>query len=458
MPDGVVIAPPACKVKETDIKEGSLEAPKRQPIDWQSADFHDRQAVDAELERVFDICHGCRRCVNLCEAFPTLFDLIDESETMEVDGVDQADYGKVVDQCYLCDLCAETKCPYLPPHEWNVDFPHLMLRAKAARFKEHKPRWRDRLITSTAPVFRALSTPGIGKVANYAAGNGLLRDAAERVVGIHKHAPLPVFHTRTAKQRIAPVFDDKSPTPGTATTGKVAIYITCYGDHNEPDIVEDLVRVLYHNDISVKLLADTTCCGMPKLELGDLDAVAASKDVNLPVFLTAIDQGYDLMSIVPSCTLTYRQELPLLFPGDAQVSRVAAAFFDPFEYLVARRRDGLAKMDFPVPLGKVAYHAACHQRVQAVGQRTREFLSAIPGTEVVMIERCSGHDGTYAVKAETYAKAMKIARPVVRQVREANPDSYGSDCPMAGRMIAHGLADGSAASHPIAMLRRAYGI
>ena len=413
--------------------------------------------MDAELERVFDVCHGCRRCVNLCEAFPTLFDLIDESDTMEVDGVDKADFGQVVDQCYLCDLCAETKCPYLPPHEWRIDFPHLMLRAKAARFKETKPRWRDRLITSTGGVFKALSTPGIAPLANAAANNAALRGVGERFAGVHKDAPLPAFHVRTASRRAAAP-DDIEPVAGTATTGKVAVYVTCYGEHNEPNIVEDLLAVLRHNGVAAKLLAGTACCGMPKFELGDLDAVAANKDANLPLFLDAIDDRCDLMSIVPSCTLMYRQELPLLFPDDDDVARVGGAFFDPFEYLVLRRRDGLANVDFKDSLGKVAYHAACHQRVQAIGQRTREFLSLVPDTEVTLIERCSGHDGTYAVKAETYPKAMKIARPVVRRVREAEADTYGSDCPMAGRLIEHGLDDGSTATHPISMLRRAYGI
>ena len=417
--------------------------------------------MDAELARVFDVCHGCRRCVNLCEAFPTLFDLIDESDTMEVDGVDKADYGKVVDHCYLCDLCAETKCPYLPPHEWRIDFPHLMLRAKAARLKERRPRWRDRLITSTGPVFKTLSAPGVAKAANAAAKSKLLRGLGERVAGIHRDAPLPTFHRRTASRRAsasAYATALEAPVAGSTTTGKVAVYVTCYGEHNEPEVVEDLLRVLQHNGIRTKLLAGAVCCGMPKLELGDLDTVAASKDANLPVFLDAIDDGYDLLSIVPSCTLMYRQEIPLLFPDDAEVERVQAAFFDPFEYLVARRKDGLANLDFKVPLGRVAYHVACHQRVQAIGPRTREFLALVPDTEVTMIERCSGHDGTYAVKAETYASAMKIARPVVRRVREANPDTYGSDCPMAGRMIEHGLDDGTTATHPISMLRRAYGI
>ena len=299
------------------------------------------------------------------------------------------------------------------------------------------------------------------KAANGAAKSKLLRGLGERVAGIHRDAPLPTFHRRTASRRAsASAYPTalEAPVAGSTTTGKVAIYVTCYGEHNEPEVVEDLLRVLQHNGIRTKLLAGAACCGMPKLELGDLDTVAASKDANLPVFLDAIDDGYDLLSIVPSCTLMYRQEIPLLFPDDAEVERVQAAFFDPFEYLVARRKDGLANLDFKVPLGRVAYHVACHQRVQAIGPRTREFLALVPDTEVTTIERCSGHDGTYAVKAETYASAMKIARPVVRRVREANPDTYGSDCPMAGRMIEHGLDDGTTATHPISMLRRAYGI
>ena len=443
-------------------REGSLEAPKREPIDWRGADFHDRDAVDAELARVFDVCHTCRRCVSLCAAFPTLFDLVDESETMEVDGVAAADYDKVVDHCFLCDLCAETKCPYLPPHPFNVDFPHLMLRAKAARFQERRPRWRDRLITSTAPLFRTLSAPGARPLVNGGAKTRALRVMGERVAGIHRDAPVPEFPAGRASRRAAAELgaagaEGDGTTAGPAT-GKVAVFVTCYGEYNEPQTVADLARVLRHNAIEVRLLDAPACCGMPKLELGDLEAVAAHAEANLPVFEQAVAEGFDLVSIVPSCTLMYRQEIPLLFPDDERVARVAAAFYDPFEYLMARHRAGRARVDFARPLGKVAYHAACHQRVQAVGRRTAEFLALIPDTEVTMVERCSGHDGTYAVKKETYQSAMKIARPVVRAVREAKPDAYGSDCPMAGRMIAHGLADGSEARHPISMLRQAYGI
>jgi Fe-S oxidoreductase len=440
-------------------REGSLEAPDRQPLDWRSDTFYDRDDLYHELERVYDICHGCRRCVSLCDSFPTLFDLVDESPTLEVDGIDKADYMKVVDQCFLCDLCAETKCPYLPPHPWAVDFPHLMLRAKAYRFQNQDTRWRDRIITSTDPIFDLLGTPGIAQLANAAAGSATLRKLGDRMVGIHPDAPLPPFHAKPLTRRVdEQIGRDLTATATDRTTGKVAIYVTCYGDHNEPQVVEDLIAVLNHNDIPVRVLKDAKCCGMPKLELGDLKKVETLKDANLPVFLEAIADGYDIIAPIPSCVLMYKQELPLMFPGDADVARVQARFFDPFEYLMLRHKAGHVRTDFARSLGKVAYHVACHQRVQNFGMKTREFLQLIPDTEVSAIERCSGHDGTYAVKSETYDKAMKIVKPVVNRVRQAEAETFGSDCPMAGRLIAHGLDNGSAAEHPVSMVRRAYGI
>ena len=439
-------------------REGSLEAPDRQPLDWKNPDFYDKESLHEEMERVFDVCHSCRRCVSLCDSFPTLFDLIDESDTFEVDGVDKADYNKVVEQCFLCDLCAETKCPYVPPHEWAIDFPHLMLRGKAQNFANKDTKWRDRIITSTDPIFDAISTPGLAQLANAAAGSPTLRKAGEALFGIHREAPLPRFETKPTSKRIAAIdAPQDTPVATEKTTGKVAIYVTCYGDHNEPKMVEDLIAVLKHNKVSIKVLQDAKCCGMPKLELGDLPKVEKMKDANLPIFLQAIEDGYDLIAPIPSCVLMYKQELPLMFPDDEQVATVQKHFFDPFEYLMLRHKANLIDTDFPQPLGAVAYHVACHQRVQNFGMKTREFLKLIPDTEVTAIERCSGHDGTYAVKAETYEKAKKISRPVVRKVAEAKADAFGSDCPMAGRLIADGLDEGDA-EHPISMVKRAYAI
>src|SRR5438874_9195952 len=168
------------------MREGSLEAPTRHPLDWKNPEFRDQAKAEKELGRIFEICHGCRRCVSLCNAFPTLFDLVDESKTMEVDGVAKADYWKVVDQCYMCDLCFMTKCPYVPPHPWNVDFPHLMLRGKAAKFKRGETRFRDRLLTGTDRLGKLATIPVVVQAVNKATATPWMRALAEKVLGVAK--------------------------------------------------------------------------------------------------------------------------------------------------------------------------------------------------------------------------------------------------------------------------------
>jgi Fe-S oxidoreductase len=439
-------------------REGNLEAPTRHPLDWTSGEFWNHAGLDAELERVFEICHGCRRCVSLCHAFPTLFDLVDESTTMEVDGVDKADYPRVVEQCYLCDLCYQTKCPYVPPHPWNVDFPHLMLRAKAVHFREHGAPLGAKVLASTTTVGKLASIPVVVEAVNWGNRQPLLRAAMEGTLGVHRDARVPEYHADTAKRRLR---DDDSGAAAIAagpTTGKVAIFSTCYGNHNRPQMVEDLAAVLRHNGIAVKLVRHEQCCGMPRLELGDLDAVARYKERNLPLLLDAVEDGWDLLAPIPSCVLMFKQELPLMFPGDPGVQEVKRAFFDPFDYLMHRHRAGFLKTAFAHPLGTVALHAPCHQRVQNIGPRTRQILELIPGTTVTAIERCSGHDGTYGVKKATYERARRIARPVENRVAQAGAAYFASDCPMAAAHIAHGLDNGTDPDHPLSLLRRAYGI
>jgi Fe-S oxidoreductase len=442
----------------TPVREGNLEAPTRHPLDWQNPDFHDERLLLKEMERVFDICHGCRRCVSLCQSFPTLFDLVDRSESMEVDGVARSDYWQVVEHCYLCDLCYMTKCPYVPPHEWNLDFPHLMLRAKAVHFRKEGARLRDRVLTSTDAVGRLAGIPVVAQVVNAANRSRPVRAALEAVAGIHREAWLPAFSSRPLRSRLDRLPPDTGGEPAGRTRGKVALFATCYMNRNEPGVGDDFAAVYGHNGIPVTLAGKERCCGMPKLELGDLEAVRAAKEVNIPQLARLVDQGWDLTALIPSCVLMFKQELPLMFPDDPEVQKVRDAFFDPFEYLMLRHKEGKLKTDFKSGLGKVAYHAACHQRVQNIGPKTRELLALVPGTEVEAIERCSGHDGTYAVKKEFHQHAVKIVRPVVGRVKQAGADHYGSDCAMAGHHIGHVLADGRAPEHPITLLRKAYGL
>ncbi|MEK9941877.1 MAG: heterodisulfide reductase-related iron-sulfur binding cluster, partial [Gammaproteobacteria bacterium] len=273
--------------------EGSLQAPTRHPIDWQSADFKDESKLFAELERVFYLCNGFRRCVSLCDSFPTLFDLIDESETMEVDGVAKADYWKVVDQCYLCDLCYMTKCPYVPPHEWNIDFPHLMLRAKAVRFDKEGASARDKLLSSTDAVGKVAGLPGISVVVNASNRSKPIRKVLQTVAGIHADAKVPPYESKPLRKQLSNSGSVTGEvTPGKKTSGKVALFATCYVNRNEPGLGQDLVAVLEHNGIPVTTAEKERCCGMPKLELGDLKSVQKAKEENIPQLAKRVDEGW----------------------------------------------------------------------------------------------------------------------------------------------------------------------
>jgi len=446
------------------IREGNLQAPTRHPIDWKNPSYLDEAACAKEMARVFDICHGCRRCVGLCQSFPTLFDLVDATDDGEVHGVKKEAYWRVVDQCYLCDLCYVVKCPYVPPHPWNVDFPHLMLRAKARQFDAGtmKHPVRDRILSSTDRNGKLATIPVVVQMVNAASKSRPLRALGEKVAGVDKDAWVPEFAPRKFRPNAARskphVVKD-----GPLTPGRVAIFSTCYVNYNEPGIGHDLLAILDHNEIPYVLVEKEACCGMPKLEQGDLEAVAAAKEKNIPQLVRYAREGCAILTPVPSCTLMFKQELPLMFPHDEDVAAVRDAMFDPFEYLMARRRDGLLKTEFPHPLGKVAYHVPCHSRVQKMGLKTKEALEAVPGTEVLAIERCSGHAGTWGVKKEFHAAALKIGRPVFRQVADFTPDYFASDCQLAAHHIEEGLAaleqpSNAKLKHPITLLRMAYGL
>ena len=439
-------------------REGSLEAPTRHPINWMDPDFYNEELLYQELHRVYEICHGCRRCVSLCNAFPTLFDLVDNSESLELDTVDQKDYWKVVDQCYLCDLCFMTKCPYVPPHEWALDFPHLMLRGKAVKFKKGEVTFRDKLLSSTDLVGKLATIPVVVQAVNAINKAPATRALMDSMLGIHKDRQLPEYNSAkfigTAKPNKDFLVKDGKNSPG-----KVAIYAPCYVNYNEPGIGHDLVKILEHNEVPTILVEKEACCGMPKLELGDLEAVKALKEANIPQLAKLAREGYAILTAIPSCTLMYKQELPLMFPDDADVKAVAEAMFDPFEYLVVRKNDGFLKTDFKQVLGKISYHVPCHLRVQNMGLKTKEMLQLVPETTVNTLERCSGHDGTWGVKSEFFEGSMKIGRPVFRQMSEGEPDYVSSDCAIAGRHIMQGIGETKAKKlHPLTLIRIAYGL
>jgi Fe-S oxidoreductase len=378
---------------------------------------------------------------------------------MEVDGVPKPVYWDVVHHCYLCDMCYMTKCPYVPPHEWNVDFPHLMLRAKAARFKKQGAPLRDKVLSATDTVGKLAGIPVVVNAVNAVNRSKSGRKVLQGVLGVHVDAPVPPYHSKTARKRLSRLKSGEArEVRATDTTrGKVVLYTTCYGNRNHPEIDEDLVAVFEHNGIPMALAEKEVCCGMPKLELGDLEAVAKAKETNIPLLAAMVDAGWDIVTPIPSCTLMFKQELPLMFPDDPDVIKVRDAMFDPFEYLMLRHRDGLLNTDFKTGLGKVTYQVPCHLRVQNIGLKTRDALQLVPDTTVDVIERCSGHDGTYAVKKEFHDVSRKIARPVVSRLQKADADHFTSDCPMAAEQIVQGV-DNHEANNPMSLLRKAYGI
>jgi len=445
------------------MREGSLEAPTRHRIDWQGADFYDRAKIDAEMHRVFDICHGCRRCFNLCDSFPRLFDLVDNSATGEVDGVSAGDYAKVVEACTLCDMCFMTKCPYVPPHPWAVDFPHLMLRYRAADFRDGKLAWSKRQLVETDRNGRLAGA--VAPLANWAGktGNGLTRPAMERLDGIDRRAELPEFHRRSfarSAQEAAPARDESAP----ARNRKAVLYATCFVNYNHPRIGEAARAVLARNGVLTEV-AYPRCCGMPQLEQGDIARVAEHAKAGAAALGPFIAEGYDVVALTPSCALMLKFEWPLILPDDAAVKRLAQATFDISEYVVdIARKEGLAPGLAPLP-GGVSLHLACHARAQNMGPKAAEMLRLLPGTEVAVIERCSGHGGSWGVLKENFDVALKVGKPAARQALNNNKAHVASECPLAATHLLQGMAliDGETgppaeAFHPIELFARAYGL
>jgi len=448
------------------MREGSLEAPTRHVIPWEDPDFSDRAKTEAEMRRIFDICHTCRRCFNLCDAFPRLFDLIDNSASGELDTVAPADYQNVADACTLCDMCFMTKCPYVPPHEFNVDFPHVMLRYRAVELREGRipPQQRELVKTDRNGRLAGMVAP----LANWASDrkNTLTRPVLEKVAGIDRKAALPKYHGRTFLMRskdAAPEVDRMAPACGR----KAVLYASCFVNYNNPSIGEATRAVLARNGVETEVLYPR-CCGMPQLEQGDLAAVAASAARVANALGPWIDEGYDVIALVPSCALMLKFEWPLVLARDAAVEKLAKATFDVSEYVVdIARKEGLAPGLSPLG-GGVTVQLACHARAQNMGPKAAEMLRLLPDAEVAVIERCSGHGGSWGVLTGNFDTAVKVGRPVGRQALKNAKPFLSTECPLAGMHIVQEmeiLADGDGTQsvptrsmHPIELIARSYGI
>ncbi len=412
------------------------------------------------MRRIFEICHGCRRCFNLCDSFPRLFDLIDGTETGELASVPSPALKTVVDACTLCDMCFMTKCPYVPPHPFNVDFPHVMLRYRAAERAAGKTPFMARQLVETDRNGRLASTAA--PVANWASkrSNKLTRVPLEAMAGVDRNAELPKFHGRTFTMRAraaAPAVNGAAPAFGR----KAALYATCFVNYNNPQIGEATRAVLAHNGVATEVVYPG-CCGMPQLEQGNLARVAESARKTADALLPLVDQGYAVVALVPSCALMLKSEWPLILPGDAKIARLARAVFDVSEYVVdIARKEGLAPGLKPLE-GGVSLHIACHARAQNMGQKAAEMLRLLPQPDIAVIERCSGHGGSWGVMKQNFATALKVGRPVARQAAGSGKKYLASECPLAGTHIAQGIeAQGKTPPepyHPIELMALAYGL
>jgi len=440
--------------------EGSLEAPTRHEIPWRDEAWYDEAALDTELRRVFDICHGCRRCFNLCDSFPILFDAIDESPNEEVSDLSAPQMKAVVDACTLCDMCFMTKCPYVPPHSFDLDFPHLMLRARAVENRKGETSLPDRELakmTRNGKLGTALSG-----ITNWATreGNGLTRPVIEAVVGIDAKAHLPPFLDVPLVNKAPAIIPAPNPA-GPAFGRKVAIYAGCHDNFNDGTPGEAAMKVFAHQGLEVRI-EYPDCCGMPLFENGDMAAVATQAERISAHFAPLIADGWDVVPLTTSCALMLKFEWPLIEPGNAHVQLLSRHAFDVSEYVVRLSKDvGLAPLE---PMAKsIAVHFACHARAQNMGPKALEMLRLIPEAKPQLTERCSGHGGKWGIFKQNFQRALKIGKPTGKSLVKNDPDIIVSECPLAGPHLrqvieANGATPPDRIGHPIEVLARAYGL
>ena len=432
----------------------------RPAIDWEAPAFLDAGALDDELRRVSSVCNTCRRCEDLCESFPRLFDLVDRAGS--VGAVESADFESVGASCTLFDMCYPV-CPYTAPHVHAVDFPALMARHRAQALHDGKVGFFERALGRTDRNGRLLGA--IAPLANWAArrGNWLTRPLIQAICGIHRDAALPRFHARRFSQQATvapPPVDANAPAAGR----KAVLFATCFVEYNNPGIGRAAQGVLAKNGVETKVVYDE-CCGMPQLERGDIAAVCRRAQRVAAALVPWIERGWDVIAPIPSCALMMKTTWPQYLPDDPAVARLAEHTSDIAEYVVdIARREGLAEGMAPLD-GNVAFHHACHARAQDIGAKAAVMLRMIPECNVMMMQRCAGHGGTWGVMKQNFETGMKVGAPVMRQAGESGRAYLASECPLAGDHIVQGMerlggdrAPPARAGHPIELMAMSYGL
>ena len=411
--------------------------------------------LDQEWLRVADICNGCRRCFHLCPSFDTLFALLDHPD---VDG-DPARLGadalsRTEDGCNYCKLCYN-HCPYCPPHAYQLDFPDLMIRSRVRRKRSSGFSRTDRLLSRTDWTGR-MGTRFAGTV-NAAIRNPLLRHVGRLMTGIDERAPILPFAHETFLERLGKKYRLPEAAAGSSRY-KVALFVTCLGNYQKPEIPESVLRVLGHHDIPV-VVPGALCCGMPFLDAGDLEGFRLQAAKVRDLFLPLVREGYQVVVPVPTCQLTLRKEF-LQYGRDKgeteDFRELSEKSWDFFQFLEKLRTEGLFRTDFKSSPGPLSYHVACHLRDQNIGTPAREILGQIPGTTIRSVELCSGHGGTWGMMARHYPLSRKKAEKTASSLKESGPGAWASDCPLAGHSLES--ASGIPVEHPAVLLRKAYGL
>ena len=414
--------------------------------------YYDQKDLRTEVERIFSLCADCRMCVKYCGSFPTMFDAIDdyctEGKYAEVDTkkIKPEDVHQIVDLCFQCKLCY-IKCPYTPgDHEWAIDFPRLMARAKAQEVKEKGMPLVDKLLDNPDLVGK-LGT-AIAPLANWANGNTLNRQLLHSVVGIHKDKKLPSFAAKTFEAQFA----GRHKTLEGEPVAKIAFFSTCYVNYNQPEIGTDTLDVMAHNNVDVSF-AYERCCGMPLWHDGDMDGAIEAAKQNVASLSVHMNEGRKIIATNPSCSQMIRVEYPRLL-GTDEAKKLAAQTMDPMEFLAGLASRGKLKKDFKSGAGNISYHMPCHLRAQNVGYKTRDVLALLPDTTVKVVEECSGHDGTWAMKKSNFEQSLKWGSRAFNAMAADHPKVTCSDCPLAAIQIEQG--NGRRPLNPMQILAKSY--
>lgn len=427
----------------------SYEDTKDTVYDPKNPKYWDRQSLDRELARAFDLCNGCRMCFKYCPSFPTLFTIMDDKQSVfDLTGDEKK---KIIGECYQCKICY-VKCPYTDRdgHSFNLDYPALLQRAVHVQTREEGVPLRDKMLQNAELAGKMGGM--ISSLANRVMNSNFHRRIMEAILGLHRNKKMPEFH-RTPFAR----WFKMRKKPAAVSGDRVVLFSTCFVNYNHPELGKDTVEVLEKNGASVEH-PEQVCCGMPGLNSGDLNWALSKMEKNVQVLFPYAEQGYRILAINPTCSLTLKKEYVQFLPEElrAKAEKVAAAVMDVHEYLFELKKQDRLNRDFASSPGSVAYHAPCHLRAQNIGFRSRDIMRLIPGAQIAVVDECCGHNGNWAMKEEYFEMSLEAGKRAFEGIREHEGAKVATDCPLAAIQIEQGAGLSERPVHPVQILAKAY--